>query len=281
MRQHGPVRGEYVNIPGAPSTLAGSLARSSSASRPCGVVDVHRFLHEPLRVALRIPVPGGQRDDVLVPAGEPKIRPSWSCSQAEGVNDGQPEEAESRIRCSQVGNVERDDVVSEQGIDASPKLSRAESAWGRVRVGPGKVTDSLRSDRTPPSALIVSSPGRTSRSTDRQEIGRGQAVVLTLPLSMTMRRPRCTTRSAGTPRRRFSILSSLVGVAGTWTSLAAIGLGLETYDRRRVHHSAITAAQMAILLAELAKLTVPETAAIPSLDPAYYGLETGCFSALD
>lgn len=62
--------------------------------------------------------------------------------------------------------------------------------------------------------------------------------------------------------------SRVVGVGGTWTSLAAIGLGLEAYDRRSVHHSAITAAQMAILLAELAKLTTPETAVIPSLDPA-------------
>ena len=62
--------------------------------------------------------------------------------------------------------------------------------------------------------------------------------------------------------------SRVVGVAGTWTSLAAIGLALEAYDRRSVHHSAMTAAQLAILLAELAKLTIPETAAIPSLDPA-------------
>ncbi|MYH05566.1 MAG: Ppx/GppA family phosphatase [Acidimicrobiia bacterium] len=62
--------------------------------------------------------------------------------------------------------------------------------------------------------------------------------------------------------------SRVVGVAGTWTSLAAIGLGLRTYDRRRVHHSTMTSAQMAILLAELAKLTIAETAAIPSLDPA-------------
>ena len=62
--------------------------------------------------------------------------------------------------------------------------------------------------------------------------------------------------------------SKVVGVAGTWTSLAAIGLGLDAYDRRRVHHSAMTAAQLAILLAELTKLTIPETAAIPSLDPA-------------
>ena len=62
--------------------------------------------------------------------------------------------------------------------------------------------------------------------------------------------------------------SRVVGVAGTWTSLAAIGLGLDAYDRQLVHHSAMTAAQLAILLAELAKLTIPQTAAIPSLDPA-------------
>ena len=61
--------------------------------------------------------------------------------------------------------------------------------------------------------------------------------------------------------------SKVVGVAGAWTSLAAIGLRLETYDRHRVHHSAMTAAQLAMLLSELAKLTVAETAAIPCLDP--------------
>jgi exopolyphosphatase/guanosine-5'-triphosphate,3'-diphosphate pyrophosphatase len=60
----------------------------------------------------------------------------------------------------------------------------------------------------------------------------------------------------------------VVGVAGTWTSLAAIALGLRTYDRTQVHHSRITAAQLAILLGDLAKLTVEETAALPSLEPA-------------
>ena len=60
----------------------------------------------------------------------------------------------------------------------------------------------------------------------------------------------------------------VVGVAGTWTSLAAIALRLETYDSDQVHHSTITAAQLAILLPELAKMTVEETAAIPSLEPA-------------
>lgn len=60
----------------------------------------------------------------------------------------------------------------------------------------------------------------------------------------------------------------VVGVAGTWTSLAAIALRLETYDPDRVHHSNITAAQLAIVLAQLAKMTVEETEGIPSLEPA-------------
>lgn len=60
----------------------------------------------------------------------------------------------------------------------------------------------------------------------------------------------------------------VVGVAGTWTSLAAVALRLPAYDRTRVHHSSITAAQLAILLAELSKKTVEETAALPSLEPA-------------
>lgn len=60
----------------------------------------------------------------------------------------------------------------------------------------------------------------------------------------------------------------VVGVAGTWTSLAAIGLRLSRYDRTLVHHSTITAAQLALLLPELAGMTVEETAAIPSLEPA-------------
>lgn len=60
----------------------------------------------------------------------------------------------------------------------------------------------------------------------------------------------------------------VVGVAGTWTSLAGIALQLPIYNRTQVHHCTMTAAQLAILLAELAKLTVEETAALPSLEPA-------------
>ncbi len=60
----------------------------------------------------------------------------------------------------------------------------------------------------------------------------------------------------------------VVGVAGTWTSLAAIGRGNGPPGRRRVHHTALPSAQLAIILSELAGMTVAETAAIPALQPA-------------
>ena len=77
-------------------------------------------------------------------------------------------------------------------------------------------------------------------------------------------------------RRTADLLSTVslpfrpkvVGVAGTWTSLAAIGLRLRSYDRDRVHHAVMPAAQLAIMVSELAGMTVEETAAIPSLEPA-------------
>lgn len=58
-----------------------------------------------------------------------------------------------------------------------------------------------------------------------------------------------------------------IGVAGTFTSLAAISLGLDSYDRDRVHGSPLTLADLDALVAHLSGLTVEETAAIPSLDP--------------
>lgn len=60
----------------------------------------------------------------------------------------------------------------------------------------------------------------------------------------------------------------VVGVAGTWTSLAAISLDLVEYDRAAVHHSVLEKADVAELVDDLAGRTVEETAAIPALDPA-------------
>lgn len=59
----------------------------------------------------------------------------------------------------------------------------------------------------------------------------------------------------------------VIGVAGTFTSLAAITLGLATYDRSRVDGSVLTAQDLTVLVADLAAKSIEETAAIPSLDP--------------
>ena len=59
----------------------------------------------------------------------------------------------------------------------------------------------------------------------------------------------------------------LVGVAGTWTSLAAIALELPSYDRAIVHSSILPAGQIAETVQRLSRLTLEQTASIPSLDP--------------
>jgi exopolyphosphatase/guanosine-5'-triphosphate,3'-diphosphate pyrophosphatase len=60
----------------------------------------------------------------------------------------------------------------------------------------------------------------------------------------------------------------LIGVAGTWTTLGAIDLDLDSYDRDRVHHHSMSREGLAGLTERLGRLTVAETAAIPSMDPA-------------
>ena len=64
----------------------------------------------------------------------------------------------------------------------------------------------------------------------------------------------------GTPR-------TVIGAAGTFTSLAAVSLGLDRYDRDVVHETTLSRAEVKELITELSALTVDETAAIPSLDP--------------
>lgn len=61
---------------------------------------------------------------------------------------------------------------------------------------------------------------------------------------------------------------TVVGVGGTYTSLGAIALDLPAYDRLQVHGSVLPLRRLTALVAELAVMTVEETAAIPSLDPA-------------
>jgi exopolyphosphatase / guanosine-5'-triphosphate,3'-diphosphate pyrophosphatase len=55
----------------------------------------------------------------------------------------------------------------------------------------------------------------------------------------------------------------VVGVAGTITTVTAIGLGLHAYDPRRIHRSALGAADIAAVAEKLAAMTVAERAALP------------------
>lgn len=59
-----------------------------------------------------------------------------------------------------------------------------------------------------------------------------------------------------------------VGVAGTFTSLSAISQDLPAYDPGRVDGSRLSVSRIAELVLYLAGLTLAETEAIPSLDPA-------------
>ena len=61
---------------------------------------------------------------------------------------------------------------------------------------------------------------------------------------------------------------TVIGVGGTFTSLGAIALDLPAYDGAAVHRSVLTLRRMVGLEANLGGMTVEETAAIPSLDPA-------------
>jgi exopolyphosphatase / guanosine-5'-triphosphate,3'-diphosphate pyrophosphatase len=65
----------------------------------------------------------------------------------------------------------------------------------------------------------------------------------------------------------LSSVGSWIGVAGTVTTLAAVYLGLEHYDRDKVHGSIIPTVDVAGLLARLSSLTVEQIRAIPSMHP--------------
>lgn len=60
---------------------------------------------------------------------------------------------------------------------------------------------------------------------------------------------------------------TVIGVAGTFTSLSAINLGLTVYDRDAIHGTELSKGEVKELITELSVLTIEETASIPSLDP--------------
>jgi len=60
---------------------------------------------------------------------------------------------------------------------------------------------------------------------------------------------------------------TLVGLAGSVTTVAAIALGLDTYDPTRIHHSVISAADVRRVSDELLRMTHQERAALPVMHP--------------
>lgn len=61
--------------------------------------------------------------------------------------------------------------------------------------------------------------------------------------------------------------ATVIGVAGTFTSLAGIHLASDVYDRERVHGSTMSLQAIEGVVEMLSGMTVSETAAIPSLNP--------------
>ena len=60
---------------------------------------------------------------------------------------------------------------------------------------------------------------------------------------------------------------TLVGLAGSVTTVAAIALGLDHYDSARIHHSRVAAARVHEIASQLLAMTRAERAAIPVMHP--------------
>ncbi|MDY0339860.1 MAG: Ppx/GppA family phosphatase [Coriobacteriia bacterium] len=69
--------------------------------------------------------------------------------------------------------------------------------------------------------------------------------------------------------------STMVAVAGTATSLAAIDLGLEPYDPERVHGYRLTGAVLLDILERLTGMTLDERCHLPGLEPDRAGVIIG------
>jgi exopolyphosphatase/guanosine-5'-triphosphate,3'-diphosphate pyrophosphatase len=61
--------------------------------------------------------------------------------------------------------------------------------------------------------------------------------------------------------------TSAIGVAGTITSIAALALGLDEYDRDRVHGSRLSAEELSVQLDRLAAVPLAERRTLRPLDP--------------
>jgi exopolyphosphatase/guanosine-5'-triphosphate,3'-diphosphate pyrophosphatase len=63
------------------------------------------------------------------------------------------------------------------------------------------------------------------------------------------------------------LVDRVIGVAGTYTALAATHLDLAEYDRAEVDGAVLTGDDLHALVERLAAMTVDQIAAIPSMDP--------------
>jgi exopolyphosphatase/guanosine-5'-triphosphate,3'-diphosphate pyrophosphatase len=61
--------------------------------------------------------------------------------------------------------------------------------------------------------------------------------------------------------------ATLVGVAGTTTTVQAIALGLERYDPEAIHGTVLTRDSVAEVLERLAAMTIAERRALPVMAP--------------
>jgi exopolyphosphatase / guanosine-5'-triphosphate,3'-diphosphate pyrophosphatase len=65
----------------------------------------------------------------------------------------------------------------------------------------------------------------------------------------------------------FAKASTLVGLAGSVTTVAALALGLPEYDADRIHHARIAAAQVREIAERLLAMTRAQRAALPVMHP--------------
>jgi exopolyphosphatase/guanosine-5'-triphosphate,3'-diphosphate pyrophosphatase len=60
---------------------------------------------------------------------------------------------------------------------------------------------------------------------------------------------------------------TLVGLAGTVTTVVALAIGLDAYDAERIHHARVSAAEVAAVTSSLLAATREERAAMPVMHP--------------
>jgi exopolyphosphatase/guanosine-5'-triphosphate,3'-diphosphate pyrophosphatase len=61
--------------------------------------------------------------------------------------------------------------------------------------------------------------------------------------------------------------ASLIGLAGSVTTVTALALGLDAYDPERIHHARITSEEVRAVTASLLAMTRAERAALPVMHP--------------